>query len=276
MLPRTFRFSQSSLQDYVDCARRFQLRYVEGQPWPGVQAEPLLDHENHLERGAQFHRLVERHQLGMSPAVLAAMIDDDDLRSWWQAYLGFSFLHDLRGKRYPEFTLTADLAGMRLGATFDLLVVEPGERLVIFDWKTYRRKPSRQWFESRLQTRVYPYVAVRSAARLFGATVPPERVAMVYWVVSAPAAPVVFEYTAAQFARDEGYLEGLLSEVRDRSAGDVWALTTDVDRCRFCEYRSLCARGEQAGQVSKLVNMDDNIAGESGFFGFGGVEELGF
>ena len=40
-----FRFSQGSLQDYVDCQRRFQLRYVVNQSWPDVQAEPLMELE---------------------------------------------------------------------------------------------------------------------------------------------------------------------------------------------------------------------------------------
>ncbi len=276
MLPKTFRFSQSSLQDYADCPRRFQLRYVEGQPWPGVQVEPLLAHEDHMEHGQQFHRLVQRHQLGMQAAVLAAMIDGDALRAWWQAYLGFDFLHSLEGRRYPEFTLSADLPGSRVGATFDLLVVVPGERLVIFDWKTYRRSPSRQWFESRLQTHVYPYVAVRSGERLLGVDVQPEQVTMVYWVVSAPADPVIFEYSAVQFERDRAYLSDMVDEIGSRPLAGVWSLTSDVDRCRYCEYRSLCDRGERAGSLKEGVNIGDNIASGEELFGLGDVEEAGF
>jgi hypothetical protein len=39
-LPYSFHFTQSSLQDYLDCPRRFQLRYVLDQPWPAVESEP--------------------------------------------------------------------------------------------------------------------------------------------------------------------------------------------------------------------------------------------
>ena len=37
-LPANFTFSQSSLQAYVDCARRFWLAYVEQLPWPAAMA----------------------------------------------------------------------------------------------------------------------------------------------------------------------------------------------------------------------------------------------
>ena len=45
-LPPTFQFSQNSLQDYVDCPRRFQLRYLLRQPWPAVESEPLSEYEH--------------------------------------------------------------------------------------------------------------------------------------------------------------------------------------------------------------------------------------
>ena len=42
---RPFDFSQASLQDYIDCARRFQLRYLQQLHWPAPQAEPIRENE---------------------------------------------------------------------------------------------------------------------------------------------------------------------------------------------------------------------------------------
>jgi hypothetical protein len=261
MLPATFKFSQSSLQDYVDCARRFQLRYVDSQAWPGVLAEPLLEHEWHVERGAVFHRLIQRHQLGVSESVLTAGISDPDLLAWWRAYLGFDFLHRLGGRRYPEYTMSARLGGAVVVATFDLLVVVPGERVVVFDWKTYARQPSRQWVEARLQTRVYPCVVCSSGAGLFGGELRPEQVSMVYWVSGAPDEVLFVEYGAVRFERDQLYILGLVSEICGGLIGGVWSLTADVGRCRFCEYRSLCGRGGVAGVLGGSNDLG-NIGGE--------------
>ncbi|MCP4541151.1 MAG: PD-(D/E)XK nuclease family protein, partial [Chloroflexi bacterium] len=64
-LPADFQFSQASLQDYVDCPRRFQLRYVLRVAWPAPEAEPVLENERYLQQGAAFHRLVHQHALGL-------------------------------------------------------------------------------------------------------------------------------------------------------------------------------------------------------------------
>lgn len=279
MLPVNFKFSQSSLQDYVDCARRFQLRYVMGQAWPAVVAEPVLEHERHLERGAQFHRLVERHQRGMDPALLAGRIEDPTLRQWWEAYLSFPLLHALEGERRPEFTLSADLAGTRLVATYDLLVVTPGKQITLFDWKTFDRRPPRSWFENRLQTRIYLFIAARTAARLAGALLPPEQIRMVYWIAGEPDQPEIIEYSAARMERDERELTNLVRELLARAPGETWPLTMNESRCRFCVYRSLCERGEKAGSLGEsndLSNIELSIQPDWDTLTLADVEESGF
>jgi len=85
ILPTDFQFSQGSLQDYVDCPRRFHLRYVQRLAWPAIDAEPALENERYLQQGAAFHRLAHQHALGI-PAdrlVVAGSGDDADIRRWW-------------------------------------------------------------------------------------------------------------------------------------------------------------------------------------------------
>lgn len=273
MLPSTFHFTQSSLQDYVDCPRRFQLRYIESQAWPGIEAEPFLDHEHFLERGSRFHRLVERHQLGLDSALLESSIVDLDALEWWRAYLDFDFLHSLKGARYPEFTLVGELDGHRIAATYDLLVVVPDGRLVIFDWKTYRRTPSRQQLADRVQTRLYRYLAVSAGLPLFGHEVLVSSVSMVYWIVSDPTSPFVFEYSVREYAEDRAFLYGLFVSLRLHQG--EWSKVAGESFCRFCMFRSLCGRGFVGG-LEEVGIESDNIAGLGFDFGLGDVEEVGF
>lgn len=277
MLPLGFRFSQGSLQDYKDCPRRFQLRYIESRAWPAVEVEPLRDHEDHIERGIRFHRLVERHQAGLDAGVLESSIQDSLLLVWWRAYRGFKLLHDMEGRRYPELLLSTDVGGQRLVAKYDLVVVQPGEQIVVFDWKTTQRVVSRGWFEARLQTCVYLYVLASAGLRLFGGELQPEQLSLVYWVSSEPASPVVFEYSKQRFLSDGDYLLGLVNGVLACNVDDEWSLTSDVELCRFCVYRSLCERGVSAGSLLEFSSMLDNIA-DVGLLdsGFGGVGEFGF
>ena len=60
-LPVGFMFSQGSLQDYTDCARRFRLRYLDRLAWPAAVAEPADEYELQAAEGAAFHRLVHQH-----------------------------------------------------------------------------------------------------------------------------------------------------------------------------------------------------------------------
>jgi hypothetical protein len=72
-IPSPFTFSQSSLQDYSDCPRRFQLRYIEQLQWPAVEAEPVMENEHHQQEGQLFHRMVQQHRIGLPDGKLAGM-----------------------------------------------------------------------------------------------------------------------------------------------------------------------------------------------------------
>jgi len=245
-LPTDFRFSQSSLQDYVDCPRLFYLRYVTGLSWPAIEAEPALDHEQHLEKGAEFHQLVHQYELGVDPEKLSAAIGDFDLRSWWTNFLQKG-PRDLPDLHCSEIVLSAPVEGYRLLAKYDLLAVDPGKSGVIVDWKTYHRRPSHQWLEGRLQTRVYPYLLVRAGSHLNGG-VPfePDQVGMIYWFTNFPDEPESFTYDTESCREDGEYLGRLVEEITRLSDSDFLA-TEDRRPCRFCRYRSLCQRGAQAG-----------------------------
>lgn len=272
-----FRFSQTSLQDYVDCPRRFQLRHLEARPWPAVQSQPVLERERHQELGARFHRLVERHQLGLDPGLLAGMIDDPQLLAWWSAYLGFGYLHSMEGTRLPEFRVSVDLDGRRVVVAYDLLVIRPDGGVVIFDWKTYRWGPPKEWFAARLQSRVYPLALVLAArdGGLLGFPVVPERVMLVYWLVGSSGDVVELEYSVVQFESDLEYVASVLAGLEGEKDGLEWAKTADLSRCRLCEYRSLCGRDVDVGMFDEFGSDIDNIAGENLVL-FEDVFEVGF
>jgi len=259
-LPPTFSFSQTNLQDYVDCPRRFQLRHLLRQPWPAVESEPLAQYEDLMERGRRFHQLAQQHQLGLSEADLTKTIGDDpDLRRWWRNYLQSPPDLPVDAIYRAELTLSTPVnapAGGRplgrLSARYDLLALAPGQRAVVVDWKTNRRRPDPAFLKSRLQTRVYPYVLVRAGTTLNdGEPLAPEQVTTIYWFAEYPADPEILRYDATQYIEDETYLSELVAQIIDRAASDetVWTLTSDERHCRFCTYRSLCERGVSPGRL---------------------------
>ena len=251
-IPRDFQFSQGNLQDYVDCPRRFQLRYILQRAWPAAQAEPLAEVEHHMEMGQTFHRLVHQHVLGIPADVLMRTVADPALGRWWHNYLTTPPPGLPTALRRAEVVLSAPLGGYRLIAKYDLIAMSPGERAVIVDWKTSRRRPTRSALERRLQTRLYRYLLVEAGTPLNeGRPISPEQVEIIYWFADFPAQPEHFPYDTAQFMADGDYLSGLIAEIEHRDE-TVWPLTANERHCRFCHYRSLCERGVNAGPLDEL------------------------
>lgn len=255
-LPNDFQFSQGSLQDYVDCPRRFQLRYVLQLAWPAQEVEPALENERHMQQGAAFHRLVHRHALGIREEDLSRTVQEPDLRRWWHNYLERR-PEGLPETRYPEIVLSAPAGEHRLLAKYDLVAVEAGQRAIIVDWKTSRRRPKHKYLAQRLQTKVYPYLLVQAGAHLNGGQpLVPEQVEMVYWFADHPDNPVHFGYDATEYEADETYLTSLVEEIAGLGEEDL-PLTTQERRCKFCPYRSLCRRGVEAGPLDEMEDEAD-------------------
>lgn len=250
-----FQFSQGSLQDYVDCPRRFQLRYVRRLRWPSIETEPALENERHLRQGAALHQMIRQHLAGVPAENLGRMTTDPELRRWWGNYLR-SDLGDLPPQRYPEVRLATLVGTHRLAARYDVIAIHSGREALIVDWKTNRKRPPRAWLSERLQTRVYPYVLVQSGAALEdGTEIRPDRVTMVYWFASFPSGPERFVYDISQCRADGKYLLSLMEEITERigECGDADLLPPAEDRrrCGICRYRSLCKRGVEPGWLDE-------------------------
>ncbi|MBN2387366.1 MAG: PD-(D/E)XK nuclease family protein [Anaerolineales bacterium] len=246
----SFTFSQSSLQDYSDCPRRFWLRYGERLQWPAVESEPTLENERRQQEGQHFHRLVQQHRLGLPAEKLARFASTANLSRWWENYLGDDF--GITGyAQYAELSLSAPVAGHRLLAKYDLAAIQTGEKALIFDWKTYHKRPRDEWMAVRWQTRVYRLLLVMAGAHLNGGIpLAPEQVEMIYWYADFPTRPARFPYTVAQYQRDLEAVKQLVIEISTTRMD--FPMTDETTRCAYCTYRSYCERGAAAGQGDNL------------------------
>lgn len=268
--PARFDFSQSSLQDYSDCPRRFQLRYMERMRWPAVDAELSTAQEARQQEGQRFHRLVHQHLMGVPAEKLAPRAASQDLQRWWDNYSSSELGLDDHVRR-SEVSMFCSVGDHRLVAKYDLIAVKDG-RAVIYDWKTYLRRPQTEWLAARWQTRVYRALLVQAGAILnAGTPFSPDDIKMVYWFAEFPREPAVFNYDATQFRADWAEISGIISEI---TAEQHFPLTTDRSLCRWCIYRSYCDRGDRAAKTSDVD--EDSPAGESFDVGFEQIEEIEF
>ncbi len=274
-----FEFSQSSLQDFKDCQRRFQLRYIQRLAWPALQAEPARENERHIQRGERFHRMVQQYLLGVPAERLeriAQADEDENLLRWWQ---NFSTVIPplLVGTRHVEVTLSAPvLDSYRLAAKYDLVMSSAGSKIIIYDWKTSIRRPRAEVLRQRLQTRVYRYLMVRAGKQFNGGRdVTPEQVEMIYWFAEPDQPRERIPYSLAMYQEDETYLNGLITEIRSLPP-DGFRMAPDEGACRFCVYRSLCERGVEAGAQAETEADWEGNPQTSLDFDLEQIGEIGF
>jgi len=242
-----FQFSQSSLQDFQDCRRRFFYRYVERLSWPALETEPALANEVWMRQGSRFHQLVHQYFLGLPENVLSDMSLEANLSAWWEGFLSHHPV-DLELERYPEKLLVTKIAGFTLLAKFDLVVVGEDSSLIIYDWKTSRKPERRDQLLGRLQSKIYFYVMAKAGSVFVNQPeVDPQKIRMVYWYSNRPTEPEEFIYSPEQFLEDEKLILGLMETCASLENISDHPKTDDRNQCRYCVYRSLCDRGERAG-----------------------------
>ena len=257
--PALFTFSQSSLQDYADCARRFQLRYLERLAWPAIETEPTLENERRQQAGQLFHRLAQQALVGIPLDKLEKLAGSPELAKWWQNFSADYPNIARAAKLYPELTLSAPLGGYRLTAKFDLVAVNEG-KASLYDWKTYHKRPRNETLALRWQTRAYRWLLAEAGKHLNdGKNFAPEDIEMIYWFTEFPDQPARFPYNAGQFERDRAGLEKIIAEISQ--AGEFPKVDeSEAERaCRFCTYRSYCARGSVAGDWREAESEPDAL-----------------
>lgn len=265
-LPETFSFSQSSLQAFEDCPRRFWLAYVEQLPWPAVEAAPVQDFEELIRIGSTFHRLVERAEIGLDPDILSQGLEPP-LDSWFQAYQRdrpAELPNDhIEVERVLSIPFGDTNGRYRLDAKYDLIAASTkrDDPVVIVDWKTNRRRPDPVTLRHRLQTICYRYVLVEASVSLPFGPIQPEQVTMLYWFTAAPQQPIRFQYDSAQHAENGERLHQILAKILNCTHEDDFpkVLDTEINRkrfCNYCVYRSRCNRGLSAGEIDELDRSD--------------------
>ena len=204
-----------------------------------------MENEKRMRAGAQFHKLAHQYILGIPVERLTALAGNEQLGNWWAAFLQ-SGLADQEGKKYPEKLLSSTVAGHRLVAKYDLLLADDG-KWRIYDWKTGKYIPKRETLERRMQSIVYPLVLATAGDTLNeGNPIQPSDIEMVYWYAESPASPSPSPTVRSNTRRDRAYIETTIEELKLLQVED-FTLTEDERRCKYCVYRSLCGRGEEAG-----------------------------
>ena len=253
----SLQLSQSSLQDYYDCPRRFQYKVLDSISWPASCSEPISKFEESTLLGNRFHLICQQFFSGINPELLQKTINHPVLVKMWKSFLPFGESL-LEYKFLPERLLSIPLLNHKLIAKFDLLVYVNPERYLIIDWKTSPNKPPREILSKRLQTHLYPYIFSFAGVELFETdAIIPNFIEMQYWYPLHTKPEEVFPYSDKKHSSVKSELENLVNQINSAlTKGTDFPLTEDSSTCLFCEFRSLCNRGVEAGTFEKLIFVE--------------------
>jgi hypothetical protein len=146
----------------------------------------------------------------------------------------------------------------RFYGVIDLLTTDKSGNIVIYDWKTNQKKPGRTTLNQKIQTRLYRLMAAFNYARFFDDGVfSPEKIKMSYWFANDPAVAVDFPYDETLFITDQSFFQHIIESIQNTPLGE-FAKTEEESKCKFCNYRSLCARGVQAGVIQSIDDLPED------------------
>jgi hypothetical protein len=269
-LPIDFRFSQNNLQDFFDCPRRFELKYLLKQDWPALVSEPIQEFENLQFLGLRFHALVQQHLAGIPGEKLETTLEDLNLKRWWQSYLVFIDRY-FKSQKYVEYPLIIHFHNYRLIAKYDLLIFEENGNTIILDWKTTQYRPSTSLLRKKFQSMVYPFVLAETNKE----NISPENIRMIFWFPEFPNEPEVINYSTEIHKKIRNDLIVIIDAICGRRNG-AFELTDDKRKCKYCIYRSLCDRGIQAGDSTREEYEITSTTVEPFELNFNEIEEIDF
>ena len=262
-LDKDFVFSANSLQDYVDCPRRFELKYILNQSWPAIISQPVQKLEEKMAQGSEFHRLARQNLEGLPLENLSGTVRSPQVCDWLERFSGFisPFRKNPYFVEYASFTM---IEGFRVVAVFDFIVRLDDGQFIIADWKKTESQPRRDFYQVRIQTLLYPLVAYDTVMTIFGIEeeISSSDISLLYWFPAFPERSIEFPYSANQLEKDRSNFSNLIGEIAGKDIGD-FSKTDDHRRCDFCQYRSLCDRGVQAASMEESLELDIDALIES-------------
>ena len=273
-----FRFSQSGLQAFDRCRRRFFLRYLDELEWPAPVTDSEEQWEEATRRGQLFHLLVQQSALGLDVEATVAASGDPVLAGWWENFLRSAPRPGDGERVLSEVELSAAVGQFNAVAKFDRIVLPaPGSvaTMRIIDWKTGRLRPRQTELRRSWQTAVYCYVFAEAGGTLVDGggsrSVDPGELELQYWHAGFPDALEPIRYSAALHAEAEDRLQRAIAEIAslaEKGDPEGFPRTGDKRECRHCEYRSYCGRGHTPGAFAEWellpVSDEERDEGEEG------------
>lgn len=248
-------YSAKSIQDFLDCPRRFELKYLLQQSWPAPITQPVLQFEHHVKLGNEFHHLVHQYLSGIQLDLIKNNSSSDEVILWIQEFQTF-FSQFKISQHFSELPLVMPFEGVYFNAVIDFVGLEMNGGILIADWKTSAFPQNKNRLIHSIQSILYPFIVFECRKGLF----PdwhgnPDDIEMLYWFADHPGNVITIKYSQAQHNDNRIYLHDMIEKIQAKSPRN-FKKTDELKKCAYCQYRSLCERKIEIGDIK---GMDDEI-----------------
>ena len=243
-------FSQLSLKVYENCPLKFRRRYLDGLYWPADWSDNYSQKEI-VEKGKKFHLIAQRYyKRGEN---IQSDITPEDLSGWFEELKSFRPYNNL-AEFYPEHELRINKNDIKLVAKYDLLYIDKkSKKVIIYDWKTTKKRFNNNKLINNLQTKVYLYVLAETGKfYYFDDSINFDRMSIIYWNPRFPKQAAKINYNEKKFKKDREFLRKKIKEIKNLKYDD-FKKTKNEKKCRFCEYRPICT-----GKKAKSIKVEDD------------------
>ncbi|GEM_PF-1098671 len=227
--------SQSQIQDFQFCHRKYYLAHVRRLAWPAPITPSFRKMEENMRQGKAFHLFVHRYLQNILPENGQPV--DPAIQKWVD---NFKAHHPLPAKAqiFTEKEVTTVLGDTIWIGDFDVLAVQP-DRIQIFDWKTSEKPGDPLRLKNSPQTRLYLFLLLKNLNRFTRSRLNAENLEMIYWYPNAPLASVRIAYSNEKAQQDESYLQRISAQLSSDQAED-YLETDDRQKCSYCRYQKFC------------------------------------
>lgn len=249
-----FLFSQNSLTTFDNCPMKFKRRYMDGLKWASM---PVPEIREVIEKGRDFHLMAQRYFSGITWEEPCYKYKDLEL---WMNNLKDCFPIDKDSVYLPEYVLRMCHGNLRLEADYDLIIVRPGGKVEIWDWKTHydswkrRKAAAAKRLISSYQTVVYMFVLKEVFRNASGMPLDCANISMSYWSPDTAGVICTVGYSE-QIHEDNRKL--LLEKIGNILSYDYDSFDRTVysKHCERCEFSLLC--GDKKPDFGTIDDDDD-------------------
>lgn len=233
---KNFLYTQSSIGTFMQCPLKFRYRYFDGLY--GSDDDTLKDS---FEKGNRFHLLAERYFKEIDAE--GKYIQEKELKELFEK-LKEKYPIEANCRYFSEYEIREKAEKIRLMARYDLIILKPNGRAQIVDFKTNKRKLSKESIEESLQTKIYLYLLKENYKSVFENIRKIKNIEMIYYQTEYSEENFTVKYDDELHEKNKTFLSETIENIEVFNFDEYGK--KEVNHCKVCEFKNFCWKNKKS------------------------------